>query len=177
MYALLDEQSDSSFIKESILNQLGVSGPTVSLNIHTISGKQITDSIKIQGLKVKGYNERMEIQINAAYSTKDISARRNQIPRPETARAWPHLNVLSDKLMEYNPHVDIGLLIGLDCIAAIKAQEQIASDNDEHPYARKTNLGWGIIGGTSPHRGAMDDSLVVYRTVTQEVEINEEKAC
>ena len=68
MYALLDEQSDSSFIKESILNQLGVSGPTVSLNIHTISGKQITDSIKIQGLKVKGYNGRMEIQINAAYS-------------------------------------------------------------------------------------------------------------
>ena len=58
---------------------------------------------------------------------------------------------------------------------AIKAQKQLASDNDDHPYARKTKLGWGIVGRTSPHAGAMDDSVVVYRTLTQEVEINNEK--
>ncbi len=63
VYALLDEQSDASFIKESTLDKLGVSGPSVSLNIHTISGKQITVSTKIHGLKVRGYNEEVEISI------------------------------------------------------------------------------------------------------------------
>ena len=79
VYALLDEQSDASFIKESTLNELGVSGPTASLNIHTISGKQITDSTKVQGLKVRGYNEDVETAIHSAYSTENISARRNEI--------------------------------------------------------------------------------------------------
>ena len=33
VYALLDEQSTASFIKEDTLNKLGVGGPTVSLFI------------------------------------------------------------------------------------------------------------------------------------------------
>ncbi|XP_063860018.1 uncharacterized protein LOC135100737 [Scylla paramamosain] len=175
VYALLDEQSDASFIKESILNKLGVSGPSVSLNIHTISGKQITDSIKIHGLKVRGYNEEVEISIPSAYSTENISAGRSQIPRPETAFDWPHLKAISDKLMKYDPNVDIGLLIGLDCAEAIMAEEQIAGDSKKHPYAPRTELGWGIIGRISPHSSPLEDAVVVYRTVTQKVEINEEK--
>ena len=74
--------------------------------------------------------------------------------------------------MKYNPNVDIGLLIGLNCTAALKAQEQIADDNDDHPCARKTKLGWGIIGGMSP---PMQSTVVVYRTVAQEVEIRDER--
>ncbi|XP_063878734.1 uncharacterized protein LOC135110395 [Scylla paramamosain] len=175
VYSLLDEQSDASFIKESTLNKLGVSGPSVSLNIHTISGKQITDSIKIHGLKVRGYNEEVEISIPSAYSTENISAGRSQIPRTETACDWPHLKAISDKLMKYDPNNDIGLLIGLDCAEAIMAEEQIAGDSKKHPYARRTELGWGIIGKISPHSSPMEDTVVVYRTVTQEVEINEEK--
>ena len=147
VYALLDEQSNASFIKEGTLNELGVKGPTVSLDVHTINGRQMTDSIKVQGLRMKGYKEGMEIPIPSAYSTKDIAAGRNQIPRPETAPNWPHLSVIADKLMEYNPDVDIGLLIGLDCMAALKAQDQILDDFDDHPFARRTKVGWGIIGG------------------------------
>ena len=52
------------------------------------------------------------------------------------------------------------------------AQEQTADDNDDHPCARKTKLGWGIIGGTSP---PMESTVVVYITVAQEVEIRDER--
>ncbi|MPC56539.1 hypothetical protein E2C01_050501 [Portunus trituberculatus] len=89
-----------------------------------------------------------------AYSTKDVAAGRNQIPRPEIARNWPHLNIISDTPMEYNPDVDIGLLIDLDCTAALKAQHHIADDVESHPYACKTKFGWGIIGGApAPTKG------------------------
>ena len=108
---------------------------------------------------VKGYNEEMEIPIPSAYSTEVINADRNQIPRPETACKWPHLNVISDKLMKYNLHVDIGLLIGLNCTGALKAQEQIADDNDDHP-CDKTWMGnyWWDVSTNAEYSGSVQNS-------------------
>ena len=43
--------------------------------------------------------------------------------------------------------VEIGLLIGINCIRAIKPKE-IISGGDDKPYAQRTILGWGIVGAT-----------------------------
>lgn len=38
VYALLDEQSDACFVKESTLNAIGMDGPDVQLELSTVLG-------------------------------------------------------------------------------------------------------------------------------------------
>ncbi|XP_047502961.1 uncharacterized protein LOC125048341 [Penaeus chinensis] len=47
--------------------------------------------------------------------------------------------------MSYDKSVEVWLLIGLNCIRAIKPRELIPGKDDE-PYAKRTLLGWSIIG-------------------------------
>ena len=61
MYALLDEQSDACYIKESTLTALGVDGPEVNLELSTVLGQKTITSKKVTGLTIRGVNETTEI--------------------------------------------------------------------------------------------------------------------
>ena len=78
-----------------------------------------------------------------------IPARRSQIPRHETALKWPHLESIAGHLMPLDTEAEIGLLIGANCPRAIKPHKVILG-NDDDPYAKRTALGWGIIGEIEP---------------------------
>ena len=43
------------------------------------------------------------------------------------------------------PDTEISILIGNNCLRAIRPREIIARD-DDGPYAQRTVLGWGVIG-------------------------------
>ena len=51
--------------------------------------------------------------------------------------------------MPLDTEAEIGLLIGANCPRAIKPHEVILG-NDDDPYAKRTALGWGIIGEIEP---------------------------
>lgn len=82
---------------------------------------------------------------------------RRQIPRPETAHNWPHLTPIVDQLMPYREGIRVGLLIGTNCMHAIKQMEVIPR-KEEDLYARKSALGWGVIGIVNPTKNEEDDS-------------------
>ena len=63
---------------------------------------------------MQGLNDAFSIDLPGAYSRKDIPAKRGQILRPETARNWPHLTPIADRLMPYKD-IEVGLLIGANC--------------------------------------------------------------
>ena len=92
VYALLDEQSDACFVKDSI------DGPDVQLEISTVLARETVKSRKVAGLTVRGVNETMEINLPGTYAREVIPARRGQIPRPESARKWPHLEKIAEFL-------------------------------------------------------------------------------
>lgn len=148
-YALLDEQSDACFVKEDLLRRLDVSGPEVELKLSTVLAEEVITSQKIEGLVVRGYNEELEIPLPKSYSRSSIPAKKSQIPRPESALNWPHLHKISEKIMPLNEALEVGLLIGLNCPRAIKPLEVIPGKEDD-PYAKKTALGWGVIGAVRP---------------------------
>ncbi len=94
---------------------------------------------------------------------------RNHIPSPETARKWPHLSHLANKLP---PILDceIGLLIGYDCPRALTPREVIPGP-DEGPYAIRTDLGWSLVGITEPDGFYHDDDTTFnHRITTHEVQ-------
>lgn len=84
-YALLDDQSDTCFIKQTAVDKLGVSGPELHLKLSTVLAQQTIWCIR-----------------KATYTREIIPARHSQILRPETARKWPHFKEVADHLMPYN---------------------------------------------------------------------------
>ena len=98
VYALLDDASDSTFIKSETLRDLGLKGPEVKLNLYTMLGKEEIHVEKISGLIVKRLDKRVEIELPKLYSRESIPFRRNQIPTPEVAEKWPHLMNVANKL-------------------------------------------------------------------------------
>ena len=155
MHALLDEQSDACFVKESVLERLNVNGPEIELVLSTVLATQTIVSRRIIGLVVRGVHETAEIPLPKTYTRDIIPARRSQIPRPETARRWHHLASIAENLIFPKEDIDVGLLIGANCIRAIKPREIIPGGDDD-PYAKKTALGWGIVGRVTSNDSEMD---------------------
>jgi hypothetical protein len=137
VYALLDEQSDACFVKDTVLDEVGVDGPEVQLEISTVLARETVNSRKIAGLTVRG----VEITLPGTYAGEVIQARHGQIPRAESSRKWSHLEKIAEFLMPFRNDVVVGLLIGTNCARAIKPRE-IIPGNDDDPYAKRTALGW-----------------------------------
>ncbi|CAB3982869.1 Hypothetical predicted protein [Paramuricea clavata] len=73
-YALLDDQSDACFIKDSALKALGINGPEVELKLSTVLAQKKIKSRKITGLVVRGVNKTVDIALPRTYSRDIIPA-------------------------------------------------------------------------------------------------------
>ena len=145
VFALLDDQSDTTFIAKETLCQLGVRGHQTQLLLSTMHGKDAAiSSKKVNGLLVQDYKCQVTIALPNTFSAHTIPARGEQIPRPEAALNWAYMKKIAGQLMPYRDDVKVGLLIGSNCTRAIVPREVIPGILDE-PYALRTGLGWGIV--------------------------------
>lgn len=171
VYALLDTQSDTTFILSDTYHKLGVSGTDVKLSLSTMFAEnQIVDSCKVKGLVVRGYGSSLRIPLPTVFTRDIMPANRSHIPTPEMARHWHHLHGIADELLPLQ-NCDIGLLIGYNCPRALTPREVIPAAKDG-PYGQRTDLGWGIVGCVDSTRND-DDKLDAigdsHRVLTFEV--------
>ena len=125
------------------LDHLGVSRPETSLLLSTMHATdEPIKSRKIEGLVIQDFHRQVTLQLPKALSREIIPAKREQIPRPESALQWPHLKKIVNQIAPYQSDIDIGILIGSDCPRAIMPREVIPG-GDESPYALRSDLGWG----------------------------------
>ncbi|KAK3755825.1 hypothetical protein QZH41_003462 [Actinostola sp. cb2023] len=117
-------------------------------------GRQEISVQKIEGLVVQRSDKQVQVELPRAYTREGIPSRRDQIPTPEVADKWPHLQTIRDELHPYQHDLEIGLLIGCNCPEAIKPKEVILGKSGD-PYAVRTTLGWCIVGPV----GASDTPL------------------
>ena len=171
IYALLDTQSDTTFVLDKTSDSLGIKGSKTKLLLSTMSNKnQLIDTSRVKGLQVRGYDSSLTIPLPTAFTRSGIPVNRSHIPSPQMAEQWPHLNQIADKIMPVS-NCDVGLLIGYNCPRALVPREVIPP-TDREPYAQRTDLGWGIIGIINPNDiDASDYDLigVSHRVVTCEV--------
>lgn len=159
VYAMLDTQSDTSFILESSVSALGLSGTDVKLSLSTMHEEnRVIDSKKVKGLQVRGFNSQLKLHLPDVFTRNIMPANRSHIPTPELARSLSHLRCIADSLMPLQD-CEIGLLIGYDCPNALTPREVIAS-SEGGPFAQRTDLGWGIIGVTDSYN-IVDDQVDV----------------
>ena len=87
----------------------------------------------------------VHLDMPRAYVRQHIPADRDEIPRPEAANKWPHLQRVVKDIPPYMEDVEIGALIGLNCPRAVRPREVIHGKQN-NPYAVRSLLGWHING-------------------------------
>lgn len=167
-YALLDTQSDSTFILEDLLEELNVDTQPVQLKLSTMTAiDTVIASTSVHGLQVRGLHSKKQIKLRQAYTRDFIPVDKSYIPTRKTALQWPHLKHLATKLPPLQG-CEVGLLIGNDCPLALAPLEVITgSEND--PFAQRTELGWSIVGSSNPHLDRQGNQRFVHRVAVKEI--------
>ena len=144
-YAVLDDQSTDVFVTDTLLEQLGSSGPEITLNVNTIVGTNSIHTRKIAGLCIQDVEGRHKpIPVRYAYSREEIPADERDIATPEIAREWKHLEEIAHHI-HHRPDIQIGMLIGRNVPTAFQPLNIIYGDENE-PWAEEYKFGWTIIG-------------------------------
>ncbi|XP_014900158.1 uncharacterized protein LOC106954875 [Poecilia latipinna] len=161
-YALLDTQSDSSFILGDLASELNVDKKPVQLKLSTMTS---VDTVVASGLasnlQVRRFDSDAHVKIKQAYSRDFIPVDKSHIPTRETALQWPHLKGLANQLQPLQD-CEVGLLIGYDCPSALAPLEIVTGQLNE-PFAQRTILGWSIIGSANPHLDREGNQSYVHR--------------
>ena len=169
VYAMLDSQSDTTFILDKTRDELGVSGAKVRLLLSTLSAKdEVVQSHCLHGLMVKGIGQDTTLALPPTYTRHLMPVDRSHIPGPETARSWPYLQHIAGDIPEVLD-ADVGLLIGYNCTRALTPRE-VVTDSGDGPFAQRTDLGWGIVGLLEPEVDPDDPVGVSHRALTAPVD-------
>ena len=83
-YALLDDQSDTTFATQKTLNSLNVSGPETTLSLSTMhADRQAIESTKIKILVVCDYNYNVSIPLPMSFSCVVIQLKGHRFHAPK----------------------------------------------------------------------------------------------
>ena len=124
-------------------DKLCLSGVETTLHLETICEQSHISSTPISDLVVTDLQDQNPIQISKSYTRDFIPVNHKQIPTPDVMMEWKHLKEICKEVPEYNPNLEIGLLIGSDCPAALEPQ-RVISIVDKGPFAIKLCHGWTI---------------------------------
>lgn len=140
VYALLDSQSDTTFILNEVAEALDASKEQVKLKLSTMTSRTtVVSSQKVKDLQVRGFYSGKRISLPPVYTREFIPANKTHIPTNETAKAWSHLNHLQDEIAPLQD-CEVGVLIGYNCSQALLPRE-VVFGQDHQPYAQRTDLG------------------------------------
>ncbi|XP_076740274.1 uncharacterized protein LOC143418645 [Maylandia zebra] len=172
LYALLDSQSDTTFVLKEKADALDAEKECVQLKLSTMSSKDtLVPSQRLSGLQVRGFSSSRRIPLPVTYTREFIPANLSHIPTQRTARAWPHLEHLAEEIAPLI-ECDVGLLIGYNCSQVLVPREVVAGKDNE-PFAQRTDLGWTIVGGANPCVDYGDAIGCSHKIIVKEVTPNQ----
>jgi hypothetical protein len=145
--AMLDVQSDSSFVLESTADGLHAPYQRASINLTTLtSSREKVQCKKYEDLQIRAKNSDEYISLSEVFSRSRICDSVEQIPTRKLIESLPKLRRLAP-FFEEKPSAPIALLIGANVIEALKPIEVV--DGGPGLYAQRTKLGWGLVGSAT----------------------------
>ena len=144
---MLDNCSQSCFIKTNIKERLGASGRKTEIIVKTLTGDQEVASTVISGLRVASDMEGVRkhwLNLPTKYTREELSADVEEVATRDKVAGWEHLKEQVDKVPRKSD-IEIGLLIGANGAKALEPEEVIPS-KDGGPFAFRYPLGWCVVG-------------------------------
>ena len=112
-YAMLDTCSTATFILNDVKDKLGVPGTTTKLMIKTVNGSTLHESSVVNNITISSLDDQESIQLPKVYTRYEIpSVAKEELPTPELARKWKHLEGIADKIHHPTQDPVVGILVG-----------------------------------------------------------------
>ena len=105
------------------------------------------------------------IELPKAYSKNCLPVEKEEIATLDKIEQWEYLKPIS-KVITQMDNIDVGVLIGANCMKALEPMEIISSRNGG-PYPYRTKLGWCIVGPITTSRN--DGSVKCHGIAVKDV--------
>ena len=136
VYAIIDDQSNTSLVTSKLADELEATGPQERYYLTTRSGENEAKYGQcMTGAILKSFN-RLEYELPTLVECNNIPRDKQEIPTPEIARRFPHLNDIANEVPQLDQNAEIHLLIGV---------REFRNGPRGAPWAQKILLGWMII--------------------------------
>jgi len=122
----------------------------------------------IKDLVVTDLDGRNPIELPQAYTRDEIPVGHDQIPTPEIVSRLDHLKEIVNEIPAYDHDLDIGLLIGSNCPAALVPHSVVPNKGDG-PFALRLNHGWTVSGPLQVTTEPLTNKVTVNRIAVREV--------
>ena len=139
-FALCDSGASLSFVDESLMKTLNLTGQPVDLNVAGIHG---ASDISSKRLRVRIGDQQGKVKEDImAYSHPDVNAGNRTYNLKKLKEEYPHLSVLKDSTINLK---DVKVILGQDCYHLHRAIGYRKSGKSK-PWAVLTKLGWMLSG-------------------------------
>ena len=155
-FALCNSGASLSFVDESLMKTLNLTGQPVDLNVAGIHG---ASDISSKRLRVRIGDQQGKIKEDIkAYSHPDVNARNRTYNLKKLKEEYPHLSVLKDSTINLK---DVKVILGQDCYHLHRTIGYRKCGKSK-PWAVLTKLGWMLSGPLPQQENAKlaNESLV-----------------
>ena len=167
-YAVIDTQANCSFMTDDLSNQLQLTGIDTTLELRTMAGVEVSEVKKIRDIFISDIQMCNKIKVPKLYTMTEIAADHTQIPDLTLVKQWPHLKDVAKEMEPVDWKVPIGILLGRNCLSAMKPRDCITG-NSEEPYAVRMDVGWGVVGNLKRNELKTKECSWSLRTEAKEV--------
>ena len=145
VYAILDEQSDSTLIDDAALDFFGKQFPSVTYDLVPADASNIIRTVgrQVKGLTVKGVLNNQILKLNDVLSLNKLTNSKAQVTTPEMALMHEHTAPYADKFPPFDSNARVALLIGIDNEKALNTQVPVPG---VYPLLHCTSLGCALVG-------------------------------
>ena len=112
IYAIIDEQSNSSLVTSELADHLGARGPLEKYFLSTCSGeKEEKHGRRVPGITVRSLSG-PEFSLPTLTECDTIPQDKSEIPTPDMAKSFPHLIEIAHEIPPVDESAKVQLLIG-----------------------------------------------------------------
>lgn len=163
-YAIIDEQSNRSLAKSEFFTKLNIHSQEYDYLLSSCSGTESASGRKADNcIVVESLDGVDKFELPSVIECNNIPNMRNEIPVPEVALQYAHLNDIADKIPPLESNADILLLIGRDIPEVHHILDQRIGPRGT-PYGQQLHLGWVIIGEACLGKVHKTDVIHVNKT-------------
>ena len=146
VYAIIDDQSNSSLISSELADKLGADGSREKYYLSTCSSNKETKfGRRVPGLVIRSVSNGREAHLPTLVECDHFPEDKKEIPTPEVARRFPRLKDIALEIPPKDENAGVHILLGRDATELLKVRA-FKNGPKGAPWAQKLFLGWTISG-------------------------------
>ncbi|CAC5374797.1 unnamed protein product [Mytilus coruscus] len=162
IYAIIDEQSNSSLVHGDILDYFDIKAESRQYSLSSCSGKVMMNGRRASGFVVQSLDGQ-NLELPTLIECDMIPNNRNEIPTCDVAANYQHLASIAQFIPPLDAEAKILLLIGRDLMQAHHVLDQKIG-KPYQPYAQRLKLGWIIVGESCLDGAHIPKDAIVLKT-------------